>query len=160
MQPGQSPYYPQLAPPPRSGIPRVIGILAIVFSCMGAAGSLLFTLGPIADLDRHREALGFIMTWVYLWAGISFGLFVLHLVGGVLAVMYRSIGLRLLTGYAVAAIVLIVLDLILLNGFAPDVYRVKKSLVFPRTVFDLMALPWPILVLALVNGRRAKQSCR
>jgi hypothetical protein len=159
MQPGQSPYYPQLAPT-RSGIPRVIGILAIIFSCMGAAGSLLFTLGPIADLNRHRDELGFIMTWVYLWAGISFGLFVLHLVGGILAVTYRTIGLRLLTGYAVAALVLIVLDLVLLNGFAPDLYRVKKSLAFPRTVFDLMALPWPVIVLALVNGRRAKQSCR
>jgi len=159
MHHGPSPYYPQLAPPSRSGIPRVVGILAIIFSCMGAAGSLLFSAGPLSDLHRHRDELGFIITWVYLWAGISALLFVLHLVGGIFAVMYRSIGLRLLTGYAVAAIVLVVLDLVLLNGFAPDVYRVKKSLAFPRTVFDVMALPWPILVLVLVNGRRAKQAC-
>lgn len=155
-----SPFQPQRTPA-RSAIPRTIGILAIIFACIGLGGSILFSLGPLSDVVRWRddaEQLGFIVTWLYLWAALSMVLFVLHLVGGILACTYRPIGLRLLTAYAVGALILVVLDLVLLNGYVSG-WRFRESLTIPRSIFALVALPWPIVVLALVNGRRAKQAC-
>lgn len=154
-----SPFYPQTTPR-RSAIPRVVGILAIIFACVGAGFSVIFTLGPLSDIRRwsDAESLGFVVTWLYLWAAISFALFALHLVGGVMACSYRAIGLRLLTAYAVAAIALVIIDVILMNGYVSN-GRLYDSLTMPRTVFALFALPWPVVVLALVNNGRAKRAC-
>lgn len=155
-----SPYYPLPSTPPRrSAIPRVIGILAIVFACIGVLGSLTFTLGPLSDLRRHRDELGFVITWIYLWMAISFVIFGLHVVGGILAVTYRKIGLRLLTAYGVAAVLLVVLDMLILWGFAPHGFRVESSLTWPRTGWAMLAVPWPVVVLVLVNLRRSQAAC-
>ncbi len=155
-------FHPYPVPAPRrSALPKVVGIIALVFACVGLAGSLLFTIGPLHDLHRHDdEALGFAITWAYLWLAISFVIFLLHLVGGILAILHRTIGLRLLTAYAVAALMLIVLDMVILYGFMPSGYWVKTSLTFPRTVYALLAAPWPIVVVVLVNLQRSKQACR
>jgi hypothetical protein len=158
MQPRYSPFAP-----PRSGIPRVVGILAIVFAVLGLAFSILFTWGPLDDIgrrgvDRMGRHGGFVINWIYIWIAISFLLFVLHLIGGVLAVTYRRLGLRLLTAYAVAALVLVVADLLILHGFVSG-RRFMESLVWPRTGFAAIAAVWPIIVLALVNTKNAKAAC-
>ena len=161
MQPMQFHPYPPPAPR-RSAVPKVVGIIALVFSWVGLGGSVLFTFGPLHDLQRHSsdESFGFALTWVYLWAAASFVIFILHLVGAILALLYRTIGLRLLTAYAVAALMLVLLDMVILYGFMPGGYWVRTSLTFPRTLFALLAAPWPIIVLVLVNLQRSKQACR
>jgi hypothetical protein len=89
---------------------------------------------------------------------ISFVLFAVHLTGGIMASMYKPLGLRLLTGYAVGALVLIGIDLVISVGFVSG-RRWRESITYPRLVFNLIAVAWPIVVIALVNTRRAKAAC-
>ncbi|MEO8700497.1 MAG: hypothetical protein ABI867_10655 [Kofleriaceae bacterium] len=144
----------------RSGIPRVLGILALAFACIG-----LFhiqerwnELGRLEDVvsDRTNAA----TLWAHLWLGVSVVLFLLEVAGGALAVMYRKLGPRLLTSYAIGAIVLIVADFALMGTTtfhdAHDRHGVGFLL---RGFVNLCALPWPIVVVALVNTRRAKAAC-
>jgi hypothetical protein len=159
MQPGY--YYTPPNSPYRSGIPRVVGILAIIFAVIGIGGSAFWTWGCLHDIrlfDGRSKISGFIIDWVYIWAAASFVLFAVHLVGGILAIQYKQLGLRLLTGYAVGALVLIAIDLVVMIGFVKG-SRWVESLTIPRTIFSALALPWPIVALALVNTRRAKEAC-
>src|SRR5512138_2113831 len=133
--------YPQ-PPPRRSATPRVVGILALVFASIGIASSLIWTFGPLHDIDRwdEHERLAGIITWLYAWLAMSVVLFGVHLTGAILAIMYKPAGLRMLTGYAVGAITLVVIDLVLMHGFVPrsdhDIY---SSVTIARTVFDGLA---------------------
>jgi hypothetical protein len=157
-----SPFYPQVTQP-RSSIPRVVGILAVIFAVIGAASSALFTWGPLDDFKWHRDAPGvsFMVKFLYLWGGLSAVLFILHLVGGILAITYRAIGLRLLIAYAVGALVLVVLDLVVIWFAAPSGahHRIEDSLQIPHTLYSAIAAVWPIIVLALVSSRRARAAC-
>ena len=152
-------------PPPahRSAIPRVVGILALVFACLGIASSIVWTFGPLHDINRWgaSERLAGIITWMYAWLAMSVVLFGAHLAGGILAIVYKPAGLRVLTGYAVGALALVVIDLVMMHGFMPRVpdHDIHGSVTMARTAFDALAAPWPVVVLALVNSRRAKAAC-
>jgi hypothetical protein len=155
---GHDPFVPQLAPT-RSTMPRMVGILAITFACIGFALAVLFTAGPLHDL-RHTSDKGSADLWMYAFAGLSLLLFALHLAGGILAAGYRTIGLRLLTGYAVGALALVAIDLVYVLAIVPQSSRVVTSLVKPHLVYSLCAIPWPVVVLVLVNLPRSKRMCR
>ena len=157
--------YPPPPPPRRSAVPRVVGILALVFACLGIATSLIWTFGPLHDIDRwgEHERLGGIITWMYAWLAMSVVLFGVHLTGGILAIMYKPAGPRLLTGYAVGALALVVIDLVMMHGFVPRDFSghdIRNSVTIARTVFDGLAAPWPVIVLALVNSRGARAACQ
>jgi hypothetical protein len=83
-----------------------------------------------------------------------------HLVGGIFALSRRTIGLRLLTGYAVGAIVLAIIDVVYVTVLAPSHYRVAESLMLPHLLYSALALPWPIVTLILVSLRRSRDACR
>lgn len=144
---------------PTSHIPRVVGILAIVFSVIGVGMSLVFALGPISDLTRrswpNRELLA---TWLWAWGGVSVVLFALHLTGGILATMNRRLGLRLMTGYAVAAIILVVIDLGIMIAYGRG--RSWTDVAVPHIGFSVVAIAWPVVALILVNTRRAHAAVR
>lgn len=152
--------------PPRSAIPKVVGILAIIFSAFGLFGSVIWTVGPLSDIHMWDvgSELSQMTTWMYLWMVLSIGLFVVHLIGGIFAIQYKPGGLRLLGIYATSAIVLVVVDIILdfalvahLEGHRGR--EIQFSVSTMRIIFEGMAAPWPIIVLALTKSRRAKQAC-
>jgi len=152
-------------PPQRSGTPRVIGILAIIFSCLGLLMSIIMTAGPMSDLDRwgiEASSLGMAGTWLYISLFAALGVFVLHLIGGIAAVRYRPSAPRLITIYGVAAIILAIGDLFIpmlgMTGHMGG--RVFDSLVFPRMGYAIIALPWPIVALVMMNLRGAREACR
>jgi hypothetical protein len=158
--------------PTRSAVPRVVGILAIIFASIGLMGSLIWAYGPMSDIyDWNLEGeLGSIITWLWVWMGLSVVVFVVHLVGGIQAIRYKRSGLRLLTVYAIAALALALVDAVLVyalmpsriegvDGFWRTHEEVRFSISTMHAVFSGMALPWPIVVLALVNGARAKEAC-
>ena len=162
--PGFTPYAP--FPPRRSAIPKVIGILAIVFSVIGVGGSAIWTFGPMSDIKSYglEPEMGSMVTWLLLWFVISFGLFVVHLLGGIFAIQYKPLGLRLLGIYAISAITLVVVDLILNFALMPSHFEngahdIRFSVTVMRTAFECMAAPWPIIVLVLSKSRRAKAAC-
>jgi hypothetical protein len=147
----------------RSAIPRVIGVMAIVFACIGFALALLFGLAQLRNTSRWDDADEFsaLLTWYEIWLGTSIVLFALHLFGGVFSCMYRKLGLRLLTAYGIGAVALVIIDLVSLH-YMPDMRRHDRHGlgILMRGLFDIIALPWPIVVLALVNLRRSRMACR
>jgi len=158
-------YPPAPLPPRRSGTPRVIGILAIVFACLGLLVSITMTAGPMSDLDRWNisvSSLGVVGVWLYASMFLSLAVFALHLVGGIAAVRYRPSAPRLMTIYGVAAIALAVADLVVpMCGMAGHMGgRVFDSVVIPRIGYAIIALPWPIIALAMMNTRGAREACR
>lgn len=158
-------YPPAPMPPRRSGTPRVIGILAIIFACLGLLMSIVMIVGPMSDLDRWDipvSSLGVAGTWLYISMFGALAVFVLHLLGGVAAVRYQPSAPRQMTIYGVAAIILALGDLFIpafgLTGHMPG--RVFESLVLPRIGYAIIALPWPIVALAMMNTRGAREACR
>jgi hypothetical protein len=143
-----------------SSIPRVVGILAIIFSVIGLGIAAIFFVGPMGVLERrtswdHHKVL---QTWMIVWGLSSLVLFVLHLAGGILGIMNRTLGLRVLTAYAIAAIVLVVLDVVVLGFYAQG--RAWDKIGMPHLGYSFLAVAWPIVALVLVNTRRARAAAR
>lgn len=166
--PGYAPYGYAPMPPQRSGIPRVLGVLAIIFSCFGLLGSAIWAFGPLSDIKEYGASdLDPIKTWLYVWMLLSAGVFVLHLIAGIYAVQYKLTGLKLMTIYAVAALALILIDVVLVNVLIPSRYQydtrgddgVWFSVRTMHLVFSGMAAPWPIIALALARNGRAQEAC-
>ena len=177
MYPG-SPQYPQPFPMPsmplspyaqylatRSAIPKVIGILAICFASVGALGSGIWTFGPLEDLTRwdHDHVWGAMQTWLLVWGGLSVAVFALHLVSGIMSLLYRPSAPRLVTIYAIAALALLVVDLILVNVLAPSGgarhSAIADSVCAMHMVYCGLAFPWPVVAVILMNTKGAKRAC-
>jgi hypothetical protein len=145
--------------------PRVVGILGIIFATIGIGSSALFAFGPLTDVQRWGERagtdLGTITMWLYTWMALSAVLFLLHLAGSILAITYKRLGPKLLTSYGVAALMLGILDLIMVHGFVPKhhSFDLYGSVTISHTIYEGIALVWPIIVLAIMNTRRSRAAC-
>ena len=178
MTPGYPPYpgypgYPPGRPPSavvqyltkRSSIPRVVGILAIVFACVGLCSAALWVWGPLDDLSIWSRATGWssVRAWLLVWGGLSVGVFVLHLVAGIFAVMYRPRAPRLVTWYAIAALLLAALDAALVVALAPSGgphhAALWESMCLMHLAYSAIAVPWPIVAVLLMNTTGAKRAC-
>jgi hypothetical protein len=157
-------YPPAPMPARRSGIPRVIGIIAIVFSGFG----LLMNIGMYAAYSEMlRDArifgltgeVGFFGTWVVISFALGFLVFALHLAGGIAATTYKRLGPVLITAYAVAALLLVIGDLIVAVAASPGESRLFQEIGQSRLGFAVMCLPWPVVALVLMNLRSAKDAC-
>lgn len=172
---GQPPV-PYPARPSRPAGPRVLGIIGIIFAAIGFVSSLVFTLGPLSDVTRWKArnainqarggidygpgSVDGITNWLYLWGLLSFVLFALHLAGSIMAIMYKRGAPKILTAYGVGAIVLIVIDLVMVHGFVPRTgFDLYGSITISHSVFSGIAVVWPVVVLALINTRKAREAC-
>lgn len=165
--PYQPPYqgYPVVPPPPsRSSIPRVIGIIAIVFSVLG----VLMNVGMYAAYSEAMRSarhfglsgeVGALDTWVTISFVLGFLIFVLHLAGGITATLYKRVAPLLISIYAVVALLAVTGDLVVALAFSPDDSRLLREAAQSRLGFAVLALPWPIVALVLMNLRGAKQAC-
>jgi len=155
-----TPYQHYLAT--RSAIPKAVGMLAIIFASIGAMSSAVFTWGPLTDMSKWAVDNGWhtIRVWLYVWAFASCGLFALHVVAGVFAIMYRPAAPRLVSIYAIAAILLAVTDLVFALAIAPSTgSHLRESVTISHALFSAIALPWPIIALLLMNTAAAKRAC-
>jgi hypothetical protein len=149
----------------RSAIPRVVGILALVFAPLGMLFSLGWVAGPLDDLSRLDDvgAWSGFRAWLILWGLLSFGVFAVHLTAGILATMYKRGAPRWMTIYGISAIGLCIGDAILVGALAPSGGPHHSALVdsvYAHWVFSVLAVPWPVLALVLMNLRGAKDACQ
>src|SRR6478609_4572079 len=95
--------YPHQA---RSAIPRVIGILALVFAPMGIFFSLTWVLGSIYN-HRSEDLTAWqpLLTWLWVTVGLTVLVFAAHVVAGITAVMYKPSAPRWMTIYGIVALV-------------------------------------------------------
>jgi hypothetical protein len=150
--------------PTRSAMPMVLGIIAIVFAGFGLMGTGVLVLGPDEDMTKHQvtyEALGSYGTWVTVSALLSLGVFALHLTAGIFALRYSRRAPNLLTAYGVVALAFAILDIALAVALSPfDVSSLRfGDIIGPRIGLDVLAVPWPIVVLVLANLRRTREAC-
>ena len=105
---------PSVEPTPKSAIPKVVGILAIVFASLGLLTATM-PLGMFEDIDVYIAAAGPIdayLMWLLVSSLLGLALFGVHLTAGILSVRYSARAPRWITLYGVAAIVLAVLDVV------------------------------------------------
>jgi hypothetical protein len=168
--PGAPLVRPQLLgaePSARSGIPKVIGILAIVFASLGLIGSLAVTFGLEDDMRRYdlsRELLGGFGTWMLIYMVLGTALFGVHLAAGILSVKYSPAAPSWMTFYGIAAIALVIADVAIAITTFPSGHgllhsTVYEAFVYPRLGLAVLALPWPIIALVMMNQRSARMAC-
>jgi hypothetical protein len=67
---------------------------------------------------------------------------------------------KLMTIYGIAALALCAVDVIVSVALFPEELRpLFDDLVGPRIGLTILAVPWPIVALALINQRRARAAC-
>ncbi len=136
---------------PRSGVPKVIGILMIIFGLLGVIAGFNGLLGGMSTFGiGHGGVLA--MMQVSKLVGLAIAVF--EVVAGVKLVNYRTSGPSFANIYAISNIattlVFGLFTIAMLGG----------SFVGPAIVFGmLISVAWPVVVLALVNQPRARASC-
>ncbi len=170
--PEHVPGYGYGAPPPdkRSAIPKVIGILMIIFACLG----LLFTLIGLASNsdtslsmgagEQLHDAFEKLKSWQTITGVVGLFLGILHLVGGIQSVRYGRNAPMLAKLYGVLAIALVLINVIAMYAWlmpmfdgGPSVFRAAFGVgLFFGAIFGSA---WPIVVLALMTRPSAKEAC-
>lgn len=156
---------PQKTPGTRSSIPRVVGILAIVFSVLGIFGAIIQTVGPsedLADVGLSLSDLGAFGTWAYAYMALSVVVFGLHLFAGILCVGYRRRSVLFTNIYGIANFALIAANVALSFMLLPEEFAFLEAdgAIHARVVIEFFALPWTVTFLALMNSERAVKACR
>lgn len=159
--------------PQRSGIPKVIGILMIIF------GSLAVLIGLIGLATGPDKQFAHIPEWreferiTTILGFVGMPISILGFITGICAVKYKTIAPKLATVYGLLAMVHT-----LINAFVVHKYmraaldaavrdvggRIDSSMNAAMGVGvilgTIIGLAWPIIVLVLMNRPAAKTSCQ
>ncbi len=166
MQPGQP--YMVMAPVPtqRSGIPKVMGILMIIFASLGLLGTFAsLSTDPAKENPFLADAPGYdnLKTMIMVLGILDLGIGGLHLFAGIRSVGYKRNGPGLAIAYAIARIIAVVIALVMVYAWlkpAMDVVPGAGAKVAGMFVgIGLVGSVWPILILALMTRPSAKASC-
>jgi hypothetical protein len=159
--------------PPRSAIPKVIGILMIIFASLGLLGGLIGLAGgggEMGSLMRDVPELRSYRTIELLINVLGLGISALHLYAGVRCIGYKANAPSLARSYAILAMVVTITNAILVFAWAKPILEgamkgmpggdIAVSLFGPIMVFTtIISLAWPILVLVLMTRPAAKAAC-
>lgn len=150
----------------RSGIPKVMGILMIVFASLGLLFTLIGAGGPSDTGGLESELLDKLKLFanIDLIVGLLIG--ILHLVAGIMSVRYKTNGPKLAIIYGISKIVWTVLSLVLVYAWlipamdklgAPG--SVKSVFAGMFVVIGIINIIWPVIVLSLMTRPKAKAAC-
>jgi hypothetical protein len=145
----------------RSAIPKVVGILMIIFASLG----LLHTLATVVQAQLAKELIGSnSYTRVMLVFGLlDFAIGILHLVAGLRALGYKDSAPRLAMLYGTLKIITSLGMMIIMYAWirGPGDMGAGEGaivgMVFVVTAIFYMA--WPIVVLALMSRPSARAAC-
>lgn len=151
----------------RSSIPKVIGILMIIFASLG----LLFSLIGFGGTDFSTEGLSpeFVdklnsaKTFQLVTSVLGLVIGALHLFTGIACVRYKSTAPKLALIYGVAAILNVIIGLIVMYTFVKPALDVVPgagaALGAVFLIIGIIGMAWPIIVLALMTRPAAKAAC-
>lgn len=168
--PEQTPGYGYGAPPPakRSAIPKVIGILMIIFASLGLLGTLINLGGgttmPHGGSHRFNDAFDTLKSFQMITGVIGLFIGVIHLVGGIQCVRYARNAPMLAKVYGVFAIVAIVVEMSLMYAWLMPMFDgapagFKSFFGFLMLFGAIIGCAWPTIVLALMTRPSAKEAC-
>lgn len=155
----------------RSGIPKVIGILMIVFSSLGLLGGLIGLAGGGGGpgLETFPEYQRF-MTMSKVATVVGLGISALHLFAGMSAVRYKQSAPKLAMAYGwINIVVTIAWAVVVYAWLKPAMETAMQNsgmgsavgaIVGFSVIFGtLIGTAWPIIVLALMSRPAVKASC-
>lgn len=150
--------------PQRSGIPKVMGILMIIFASLGLlfgliglAGSSLSATGLSGDLESAVKTYN---TIALVFGVLGLGVSALHLVAGINALKYKAGAPKLALMYGGLAIVVQVLYGALVFAWLKPKLGEAGSLLGAGVLLGVViGSIWPILVLSLMSRPAAKVAC-
>lgn len=185
----QQPYYqqqpqwgqqPGMMPPRRSAIPKVIGILMIIFGGLGLLGGLVglvssSALSGMSEFGRHSSYYGgsssfdndfSILNTYATFSKVTtvLGLLIagLELFAGIALVGYKQKGLTMAKTYAIVNMVTSVLTMILVFAWLkPALSHTGMGGIIGAGMLagTFLALAWPTVVLVLTSRPAAKDAC-
>lgn len=173
MQQGYAPPgQPYMVPMPmmaqRSGVPKTMGVLMIVFSSLGLLFGLAGLAGDTGDENTraflaHIDEFKTFETLTKVFGVIGLGISGLHLYAGIRSVGYRRNAPTLAATYAIANIVTTIINLVIVYAWLkPAIDAVPGAgAVFGAAMLvgGVIGVTWPIIVLALMTRPAAKAAC-
>ena len=149
----------------RSAIPKVVGILMIVFASLGLLHSLIsmFQAQLVSETFHSHEMEGFVHV-ALIFGLLDVGIGFLHLAAGLRALGYKESAPRLTMLYGVLKIVTTVGLLVVTYAFmrrALDGAGSEESAIigFGFVLVGLFYMAWPIVAMALMSRPSAKAAC-
>jgi hypothetical protein len=148
--------------PSRSAIPKVVGILAVVFAPIGLLFSLAFSLGIDHEMERFSDlGLGAFSVWLKVSLVVSAMIFLIHLTAGIMSIRYSRNAPIVMTLYGALALLFLIVDIAMSIATVPGGAEsfAFSELVAPRIGLAVFAFPWPIVAIVLSNVSAARRAC-
>jgi len=150
----------------RSSIPKVVGILMIIFGSLGLIVGLIGLAGNSAsgDLKELPEWKTY-MTMSMVFGVIGLGISALHVFAGIRSVGYKANGPKLAMVYGLLNIVTqIAWGAIVFAWLKPAIEKAAggagAALIGVGVMFGvIISVAWPIIVLSLMSRPAAKAAC-
>jgi hypothetical protein len=169
----QPPAYGYAPPPPqRSAIPKVIGILMIIFGSIGILGGLVGLagggMGGSQDLFREIPEFKTWRTIELLTSVMGLAISILQLYAGIRCVGYKANAVGMAKVYAILRMVTEIASAIIVYAWMkPMMEKVTAGsgmnfggiLGGAMIIGTLIGLAWPIVVLVLMSRPEAKDAC-
>ena len=165
------PQYGYTPPVQRSAIPKVIGILMIIFGSIGLLGGVIGLAGSGMNNAMFRDVpeLSTYRTVEMLLSVVGLTMAGFQLYAGVRAVGYKANAPGIAKAYAIAAIVIVIASLVInMAVLAPMMARAMDAAGMHgmggfiggfTLIISLFGLAWPIIVLTLMTRPTAKAAC-
>ncbi len=137
----------------------------IIFACLGILGTLASFGGQdVSALGPEWEAkFSSVNMYLTILSIVGLGLGILHLVTGIAAVGYKKNAPKLAKIYGVTALANVVVGMIvtyaLLKPLLEELPGLGSAIGGLVIVFSLVGAVWPVLVLALMTGSKARVAC-
>jgi len=170
MPPPQDYYgYGQQPEQRRSSIPKVIGILMIIFGSLGLVFSLIsFGMHNNFDDPSVKEAFGdklsSIKTYDSFEKIMGLAISTLHLFAGIWAVMYKRAAPILAISYAVIKILMVVLSIVMFYSWMAPLLdkgpkEMKTAMGIGILLGGVIGMSWPVVIWALMSRPAARAAC-
>lgn len=175
MQPAPA-YYAPMPQPRRSAIPKVMGILMIVFGSIGILGAF------ISLALKGRSEFSHVPEWqtvetisLYMALLVALPMAAFQLTTGIISVKYKASAPKVATILAIAKMVMTVVEMIVTYKYTMAALEVvfgergrldsfvrstmETSMKIGMVFGGIVGLAWPILILILMNRPAAKAAC-
>ncbi len=169
--PTEMPGYGYGAPPPakRSAIPKVIGILMIIFAGLGLLGTLIGLAGGTSmphatGTGRFEDAFNTLRSYQTITGVIGLFIGIFHLVGGIQCVRYARNAPMLAKLYGIGAILVIIVEMSLMYAWLMPMFEGAPAgfrEFFGVFMFfgAIIGCAWPVVILSLMTRPSAKAAC-